>query len=190
MHRPVGRSGFIESRRGLTTVLKNKIKKIKLLALDVDGVLTDGKIIFDSAGKETKIFDVQDGFALVILKRAGYKTAIITARDSKVVHLRARDLNIDKTYVDAFPKLLAYEDLLRHFRLKDEHVCFVGDDLPDIQVLKRAGFAVAVNNACREVKAVADYVTKKQGGAGAVREIVELILETRGQWREVISQYT
>ena len=190
MHWSFGRSGFVESRRGLNQTLRNKITKIHLLALDVDGVLTDGKIIFDSTGKETKIFDVQDGFALIIFKRAGFKTAIITARDSKVVHLRAKDLNIDKTYVDAFPKLLAYEKLLKHFRLKDEQVCFVGDDLPDVQVLKRAGFAVAVKNACREVKNVADYVTKAQGGAGAIREVVELILEMRGQWRKIIVQYT
>lgn len=157
--------------------------------MDVDGVLTDGKIIFDSAGKETKIFDVQDGFALVIFKRAGYKTAIITARDSHIVHLRARDLNIDKTYVNAFPKLFAYEKLLKHFRSKDEEVCFVGDDLPDVQVLKRAGLAVAVKNACPEVKRTADYVTKKPGGTGAIREVVELILKANDQWQRIISQY-
>ncbi len=169
--------------------VSDKIKKIKVLALDVDGVLTDGKIVLDSRGEETKNFDVKDGFALVLLKHAGFKTAIITARASKVVSLRAKDLNMDKVYQDAFPKMGAYQALLRHFKVKDENVCFVGDDLPDIQVLKRVGFSVAVSNAVPEVKKAADYVTKNKGGNGAVREIIELILKTQGKWQKTFSTY-
>lgn len=169
--------------------MKERIKKIKLLALDVDGVLTDGKIIFDSAGKETKVFDVQDGFAIVIFKRAGFKTAILTARASKVVTLRARDLNIDRTYQDAYPKINAYKKMLRDFRLRDENVCFIGDDWPDWQVLKKVGFAVTVSNAAPEVKQSAHYITKKKGGRGAVREVIELILKTQGKWTKTLSLF-
>ena len=169
--------------------MKARIKKIKVLAMDVDGVLTDGKIIFDSGGKETKIFNVQDGFGIVILKRAGFKTAILTARASKVVTIRAKDLNIDKTYQDAYPKLEAYEKMLRGFSVKDEEVCFMADDLPDLQVLKRVGFAVAVSNAVPEIKRAAHYTTRKKGGRGAVREVIELILKTQGKWKEVFSRF-
>ncbi len=154
--------------------------------MDVDGVLTDGKIILDSEGREIKIFDVQDGFGLVMLRKAGVKTAILTARASEVVRHRAFDLKIDKVYQDAYPKLEFYKRLLRDFRLEDEEVCFMGDDWPDIEVLKRVGFAVSVPNAIPEAKEAADYVTKRKGGKGAVREVVELILKARGLRPEVI----
>ena len=170
-------------------MIRERIKKIKLLALDVDGVLTNGKIILDSAGKETKVFDVQDGFAIVIFKRAGFKTAILTARASKVVTLRARDLNIDRAYQNAYPKINAYKKMLNDFRLKDENICFIGDDLPDGQVLKRVGFAVAVSNAVPEIKKSVHYITKKRGGRGAVREVIELILKTQGKWDKILSSF-
>ena len=169
--------------------LAARIKKIKALVVDVDGVLTDGKIIFDSAGKETKNFNVYDGFGLVFLKRAGFKTAIITARGSKTVSLRAKDLNIDRTYQDAFPKLEAYKKFLKEFRLRDEQICFIADDLPDLQVLKRVGFAVSVSNGVDEIKRAAHYVTKKKGGGGAVRETIELILKAQGKWQGVLARY-
>ncbi|MFA5059815.1 MAG: HAD hydrolase family protein [Candidatus Omnitrophota bacterium] len=169
--------------------MDKRIKKIKVLALDVDGILTDGRIIFDSRGTETKFFDVQDGFGLVLFKRLGYKTAIITARASKVVALRAKDLNIDKVYQDAYPKMDAYKKMLRHFGVKDNQVCFVGDDLPDLPVLKKVGFAVTVPNGVAEVKKAAHYVTKKSGGKGAVREVIELILKTQGRWPDVLKRY-
>src|SRR5437867_2370031 len=103
--------------------MKERLKKIKVLVLDVDGVLTDGKIVIDSDGRETKNFDVQDGFGLVILRKTGIKTAILTARASPVVKNRAGDLKIDKVYQDAYPKLDFYEKLLRDFKVKDEEVC-------------------------------------------------------------------
>lgn len=169
--------------------MKERIKKIKVLALDVDGVMTDGKIIFDSQGNETKVFDVQDGFGIVFFKKAGFRTAILTARASKVVTLRANDLNIDRVYMDAFPKIEAYEKMLRELRVNDSQVCFISDDLTDLQVLKRAGFSVAVLNACPEVKKAAHYVTKRKGGEGAVREVIELILKTQNKWKKIISEY-
>ncbi len=169
--------------------MEERIKKIKVLALDVDGVLTDGRIIFDSKGVETKFFNVQDGFGLVLLKRAGLKTAIITARASKVVTLRAKDLNIDKVYQDAYPKSKAYASMLKAFKIKNEEVCFMGDDLPDLPILKQVGFAVSVPQAASEVKAAVHYVTNKNGGAGAVRETIELILKTQGKWQGILSKY-
>ena len=169
--------------------MKEKIKRIKVLALDVDGVLTDGKIIFDSLGQEVKIFNVHDGFGLVMLKKAGFKTAILTARASKAVEFRVRDLNIDKLYQDAHPKIHAYQQMLNEFAVKDGEVCFVGDDLPDLQILKRVGFAVVPPNAVAEVQKAADYITKNRGGQGAVREVVELILKTQGKWEKTVGHY-
>lgn len=169
--------------------LEKKIKKIVCLILDVDGVLTDGKIIVDHEGKETKVFDVQDGVGVVLFKKAGYQTAILSARSAEAVTVRARDLKIDKIYQDAYPKVNAYNQLLRDFNLRDEQVCFIGDDLPDICVLERVGFAVAVANAVDEVKRIAHYITKKQGGAGAVREVVELILKTHQKWSSTVNAY-
>ncbi len=156
--------------------------------MDVDGVLTDGKIIYDSKGNEIKNFDVQDGFGIVFFQQAGFKTAIITARSSKVVTLRAKDLKINKLYQDAFPKMMAYEKLLQELSLREEEVCFIADDLPDYAVLQRVGFAVAVANAVKEIKQTAHYVTRKSGGNGAVREVIELILKTQGKWAAIMER--
>ena len=171
------------------TSLQKRIQKIKLLALDADGVLTDGRIIYDSRGTEIKNFDVRDGFSLVLFQQAGFKTAILTARFSKVVSLRAQDLKVNKLYQNAYPKREAYQKLLKHFHLKDEEVCFVGDDLPDLSVLKRVGFAVAVKDAVPEIKKAAHYVTRKKGGRGAVREVVELILKTQNMWKSIMARF-
>ena len=167
--------------------MKDKINKIKVLALDVDGVLTDGKIIVDNKGNELKNFDVQDGFGIVFFKKAGFKTAIISARSTKAVSIRAKDLGIDKIYQNAYPKLKAYKKMLRDFKVNDEEVCFIGDDLPDLPVLEKVGFAATVPNAVQEVKQAADYITHKTGGAGAVRELIELILKTQGKWIKATS---
>ena len=171
----------------MNKTVMDKIQKIKVLVLDVDGVLTDGKIVIDAQGKEIKTFDVQDGFGIVLLGRVGFKTAIISARSATAVTVRAKDLKIDKVYQDAYPKVNAYVKLLNDFKVSDDEVCFVGDDLPDVGVLKRVGFAVAVANAVEEVKKEADYVTKKSGGAGAVREVIELILKNQGKWESTVA---
>jgi 3-deoxy-D-manno-octulosonate 8-phosphate phosphatase (KDO 8-P phosphatase) len=162
--------------------VKDALKKIKVVAMDLDGVLTDGRIIMDSNGVETKNFDVQDGFGIVFLRKCGIKTAILSARESGVVAHRAEDLKIDKVYVGAYPKLGAYERMLEEFKVRDEEVCFIGDDLADLAVMRRCGVSVAVANAVSEVKQIADYVTVRQGGRGAVRETVELILQAQGHW--------
>jgi 3-deoxy-D-manno-octulosonate 8-phosphate phosphatase (KDO 8-P phosphatase) len=172
----------------LSKILKEKIKKIKVLAMDVDGVLTEGRLIFDGEGRELKSFSVLDGFGIVILKRAGLKTAIITAGKSEVVRVRADYLHIDKLYLGAYPKIDAYEQMLKEFQVSDDEVCFIGDDLTDCQILKRVGVAVAVKNAVAETKKSAKLVTQRCGGDGAVREIIELILKTQGVWQKVIAQ--
>lgn len=167
--------------------LENKLKKIKLLILDVDGILTNGEIILDHDGNEIKIFNVQDGFGIVLLRQCGIKCAIITARYSKAVDARAKDLKIDKVYQDAKPKTIAYERLLKLMKLKDEEACFMGDDLTDLSVLKRVGLSVSVPNGVGEVKRLVDYVTSNEGGKGAVREMVELILKAQNKWKNIIS---
>jgi len=168
--------------------LKKRIEKIRLLIMDVDGVLTNGEIVIDHEGKELKVFHVQDGFSIVFFKRLGFKTAIISARGSEAVQFRAQDLGIDRVYMDVRPKTKAYEKLLEEFGLKDEEVCFLADDLPDVCVFKKVGFAVAVNNAVEEVKKISHYVTKKEGGKGAVREVIELILKVQGKWDNILKE--
>ena len=162
--------------------MNDALKKIKVVAMDVDGVLTDGRIIIDSNGVETKNFDVQDGFGIVFLKKCGIKTAVISSRASGVTAHRVKDLKIDKVYVGVYPKLSAYEDMLEEFKVLDEEVCFIGDDVADLGVMRRCGVSVAVANAVFEVKQIADHVTVRQGGRGAVREIIELILQAQGHW--------
>ena len=170
-------------------VRREKIKPIKLLILDVDGVLTDGKIIYNDRGEEIKAFHVRDGHGLKLLMRAGIGIALITGRKSKVVLHRARDLGIKNVYQKATNKIEVYEKILKGKKLKDENVGFVGDDLVDIPVLKRVGFSAAVGDAIPEVREVADYVASKKGGEGAVREICELLLKVQNKWEEITEKY-
>lgn len=168
---------------------REKIKPIKLLILDVDGVLTDGKIIYNDRGEEIKAFHVRDGHGLKLLMRAGIGIALITGRKSKVVLHRARDLGIKNVYQRVTNKIEVYEKILKGEKLKDENVGFVGDDLVDIPVLKRVGFSAAVGDAIPEVREVADYVASKKGGEGAVREICELLLKVQNKWEEITERY-
>ncbi len=161
---------------------KKNLKKLKVIAMDVDGVLTDGRIIYDGNGKELKFFDVQDGYGIACARHAGLKTAIISARSSAAVKARAKDLKFDRVYLDVYPKMAAYEKMLKAFGVTDDEVCFIGDDIPDYAILSRVGFAAAPQNAVIEVKNVADYVAERSGGRGAVREILEMILKAQGRW--------
>ncbi len=162
--------------------MQELLRKIKVLAMDVDGVLTDGRIIMDSDGREIKNFDVQDGMRIFLAHKAGLKTALISGRESGVVKHRAADLKIDKFFTGAYPKTACYEQMLKEFGVSDNEVCFVGDDLADLVILKRVGVAIAVANAVPQIKQVADYVTKRSGGKGAVMEVVEMILKAQGKW--------
>jgi 3-deoxy-D-manno-octulosonate 8-phosphate phosphatase (KDO 8-P phosphatase) len=166
-----------------------KAKKIKLLLLDVDGVLTDGKIVYDSKGSDMKFFDVHDGLGVYLLKKAGIPTILITAKGSKAIKPRARDMRVDMVFKDITPKSRVLNKILKKYRLTSDEICFAGDDLVDICLMKRVGFPVAVFNACPEVKKVASYITMKEGGRGAVRELAELILKTQGRWREMVGLY-
>jgi len=163
--------------------MNNVLKNMQVLVMDVDGVMTDGKIVFDSNGNELKFFCVKDGFGLARWHQLGKKSAIITARYSKPVEVRAKGLNIDLVFQDAYPKLEWYEKVLKEFGVKDEQVCYIGDDLADIPVMKRAGLGIAVANAAEETKGAADYVTKNAGGNGAVREVIEMILRSQDRWK-------
>lgn len=166
-----------------------KAKKIKLLILDVDGVLTDGKIYYGNYGDELKAFDVRDGMGLALMGPAGIETAIITAKKAKIIRLRAKDMGVKRVY-ENHSKLKIYTKLLRKFRLQNEEVCFIGDDLLDIPVLKDVGLPATVPGAAKEVKAVSSYVTQAGAGNGAVRELCEFILKSQGKWDEVIKKYT
>lgn len=166
-----------------------RIKKIKLLVLDIDGVMTDGRIIYSVYGDELKFYDVQDGFGITLLNRVGIKSVIVTAKKSRIVKLRCRDMRVARSYQGYFDKLIPLKDIVKRFGISEQEICFVGDDLIDIPVLKRVGFAVAVPNAVFEVKHAAHYVTQKSGGRGAVREICDLILKTQGKWEAATAAY-
>jgi 3-deoxy-D-manno-octulosonate 8-phosphate phosphatase (KDO 8-P phosphatase) len=166
-----------------------RVKKIKLLVLDVDGVLTDGRIIYGNYGDEIKNFDVNDGLGMFILKKTGIKIVILTAKASKVVAKRARELKVDKVYHDFHYKIEALHLIRKRFAVKDEQICFVGDDLIDIPVLSRVGLAICPPNAMREVKNICHLITEKSGGRGAVREVCELIMKSQGTWDEATKRY-
>jgi len=168
--------------------ITERAKKIRLLLLDVDGVLTDGRIIIGSYGDEIKNFDVKDGLGVVLLRKAGLRSAIITARSSRIVKIRARHLGIGKIYENHY-KIKSLNDIKRRFRVKEEEICFVGDDLIDIPILKRVGLAVTVPNAIKETKDIAHYITQAPGGKGAVREICEIILKAQGKWEKIVKRY-
>ena len=165
------------------------IEKVRLLILDVDGVLTDGGIYLDAEGRELKRFNVHDGTGIKWAMRAGLTVAIISGRDSAVVKARAKELGIEHVHVGAKIKLDAYDALMQGLPFNDSEVCYIGDDCPDLPVMRRVGYAVAVPNARDEVKQAAAHVTTSPGGSGAVRELVELILRSQGKWAGIMERY-
>lgn len=162
---------------------------IRLLLLDVDGVLTDGRIIYDSQGVETKAFDVKDGHGLKLLRRAGLQIGLITGRSSPVTRQRAEELQAEFLYQNAKDKREALAQVLEQSGLQPQQVAYVGDDLVDLPVLQQVGFAVAVADAVPEVKTRVHYVTARNGGCGAVREVCELLLRHQGLWGDVVARY-
>ena len=169
--------------------MQEKLSRIRLLLLDVDGVLTDGRIIFDNQGNELKAFDVKDGHGLKLLQRAGIKVGIITGRQSQVVSRRAAELGIEILHQKALTKLKPYEEILREEGLSDDQVAYVGDDLVDLPILRRVGFSVTVADAVPDLLTLVDYVTQKPGGRGAVREVCDLLLKQTGRWDELTCRY-
>ena len=155
-------------------------KKIKLLAMDVDGVLTDGSVTYDENGVEYKTFNVKDGHGIVRLNKSGFVTAIITARKNGTVQHRAENLNITEIYQGQKYKLPALEEIMAKYDLTFENVCYVGDDIPDICILDKVGMACCPNDAVKEVIDVCNFRSSINGGRGAVREICDYILEAQG----------
>jgi 3-deoxy-D-manno-octulosonate 8-phosphate phosphatase (KDO 8-P phosphatase) len=155
---------------------------INVLILDVDGVLTDGRLTYGPDGEITKTFHVQDGFALRCWHRLGHRSAILTGRDSPAVDRRARDLGIAAVRQGVADKLAVYGELQSELQAGDATICFVGDDSPDLGPMRRCAFPVAVANGTGPVKRLARYVTRRAGGDGAVAEVIELILRKQGRW--------
>ena len=168
--------------------LRAKLRRIKLLLCDVDGVLTDGTVLI-GGGMELKRFNIQDGLGLVAIRREGIKVGWISSRPSPATSQRADELKIDFIVQRKGSKVAAVDQLLSETGLGWEEVCFVGDDIVDIGPLQRAGVAIAVANAVAETKAAAEYVTKAPGGYGAVREVVELILTAQNKWRRIVASH-
>ena len=169
------------------STLITKAKALKLLILDVDGVLTTGAIYYGSDGFEMKGFHIHDGLGLKLLQQAGLLLAIISGKKSEAVARRLQELNIQHIYLGFEDKLPIYEKIKQELGLQDHEIAYMGDDLPDLPVLNEVGFAVAVSNAVAEVKKAADYVTEKRGGHGAVREVVEMILNVQGKWPQIVA---
>lgn len=165
------------------------LAEIKMLALDVDGVLTDGALIINADGSESKFFNSLDGHGIRMWQRAGLKVALISGRASVPTELRAEQLQIEYVFQDCHYKLPVVEQLLDKLGLSPANMAFIGDDLTDMPVMRYVGFGVAVANAVDEVKQCADYVTTRPGGSGAVREVIEYILKNSGRWQELMKRY-
>ena len=169
--------------------IERRASRIKLLLMDCDGVLTDGRLWLTEDGDEQKSFNTHDGLGLSLLHRAGLKSGIITGRSSKAVARRARELGVEFVCQGNPDKTAAFEQVLQKAGLEESEVAFVGDDLPDIPIMKRAELAVAVADAVEETRSVAHYVTRANGGRGAVREVIEIILKSQGRWHDLIEDY-
>lgn len=166
-----------------------KIKKIKLLLLDVDGVLTDGSIILGESNQEIKIFNIKDGMGIKLAQASGIEVGIITGRTSEAVKRRAEELDIKILYQGQPDKLKAHDQIKANCGLTDDQIAYIGDDLNDIKLLQKVGLSFTVHDACDEVKTEVDYVTKRPGGKGAIREAIELILKRQGKWEALIQKY-
>ena len=173
----------------LTGDLLEKIKNIKVLLLDVDGVLTDGRIIIDDEGRETKHFNVKDGHGIKMLMRYDIDVILLTGRTSKVVAHRASELGIGEVYQGALKKLEVFEEILKKRGISGASIAYVGDDVVDVPILRRVGFSATVADAEEVIKEVVDYVSAKSGGRGAVREICDIILKAKGHWPDVAARY-
>lgn len=172
-----------------TPDLQARAAKIELLLLDVDGVLTDGRIVYTADRVEIKRFHVRDGSGLKFWHNLGKRSAIISGRTSRAVELRAAELGIALVFQGQSDKLSAFAAVLVEAGLRADQVCAIGDDLPDLPVLRRAGLAIAVADACAEVRDAADYVTAMPGGRGAVRDAIEWLLKLQGRWDGIVAEF-
>jgi 3-deoxy-D-manno-octulosonate 8-phosphate phosphatase (KDO 8-P phosphatase) len=169
--------------------IERRASRIKLLLMDCDGVLTDGRLWLTDNGDEQKSFNTKDGLGLALLHRAGLRSGIITGRKSLGVQRRAQELGIEFLRQGDEQKIAAFEEVLQLAGVNEDEVAFVGDDLSDIPLMRRAEFAVAVSDSVEEARAVAHYVTQAEGGRGAVREVIEIILKSQGRWNDLVEGY-
>jgi 3-deoxy-D-manno-octulosonate 8-phosphate phosphatase (KDO 8-P phosphatase) len=169
--------------------VQERAKSVRLIVMDVDGVLTDGRIVYGAAGDELKSFSVKDGLGLRAAHRAGLVTAILTSRSSGAVARRAAELGISEIHQGVAEKVGTYESLLERYGVTDEAVAYLGDDLNDLPLLARAGLSAAPADAAEEVKSRVSYVAARAGGHGMVREVIELILKAQGKWHGIIQEH-
>jgi 3-deoxy-D-manno-octulosonate 8-phosphate phosphatase (KDO 8-P phosphatase) len=168
---------------------EQRCQSIELILSDVDGVLTDGGVIFDNQGIEIKRFHIRDGLGIKLWQRAGYRFGVVTARNSHIVKVRAAELGIDIIRQGFEQKLPTIREIMQQLRLMPEQVCYIGDDLTDLAAIQTVGLGVAVADAATEVRTSAHYVTKLPGGSGAVREAIEFILKAKQRWGDLILKY-
>ena len=161
---------------------KHLLPKIKTFIFDVDGVLTDGKILINSDGELLRSFDTKDGYAMKCALVKGFKVAIITGGRNEAVRERFKELGVIDIYLGAHHKLDAYQDLMDNYDLNPEEILYIGDDIPDIPVMEKVGLGCCPADAASDVKAMADYVSHKKGGEGCVRELIEQVLRVQGKW--------
>lgn len=171
------------------TVVLEKAQACQLLVLDVDGVLSDGKLVFDNNGVETKSFNVKDGLGIKLLQQFGVEVAIITGRTSHIVEKRASSLGIKHIIQGREDKGAALKDLATSLNIAFENCAYMGDDLPDLSAMMQVGFSVAPSNAHKEVKKRVDYVTSLAGGEGAVRQLCDMLLQAQGRYDEAIASF-
>jgi 3-deoxy-D-manno-octulosonate 8-phosphate phosphatase (KDO 8-P phosphatase) len=169
--------------------LPDLCRNIELILSDVDGVLTDGGIWYDNQGVELKGFHIRDGLGIKLWQRAGFRFGLLTARTSHIVKLRAQELGIEIVRQGFENKLPVARDILHELNLAPQQVCYIGDDLTDLPVIRHVGFGVAVADAAADVRAAAAYVTEAPGGRGAVRELIELVLKAKSRWEDVVQKY-
>jgi 3-deoxy-D-manno-octulosonate 8-phosphate phosphatase (KDO 8-P phosphatase) len=176
----------------ISAQLKKRAQQIKVLLMDVDGTITNGAVTLlsmpDGSAMEIKTFDAHDGQGMTLARTAGIRTGVITGRESAALRRRCKEMGIEFVYEKQPQKIPAYEEVLKKAGVTDSEVAYLGDDLPDLTVMRRVGLAVAVGDAAAEVKKAAHYTTKAAGGRGALRELVELILKSKGIWEEMIDK--
>jgi|HubBroStandDraft_6_1064221.scaffolds.fasta_scaffold36001_1 3-deoxy-D-manno-octulosonate 8-phosphate phosphatase (KDO 8-P phosphatase) len=191
-HVPISLEAFLARSSSISAKLKKRAAQIKLILMDVDGTMTDGGVTLlsqsDGTALEIKTFDAHDGQGLTLAHSAGLRTGCITGRESAALLRRAHEMKMEFIYLKQPVKMPAYEEILRSAGVTDSVVAYIGDDLPDIPLLRRVGLAVAVGDAVPEVKKAAHYTTKALAGHGAVREAVELVLKSKGIWEAMIDK--
>lgn len=167
----------------------NKAKQVKLVIFDVDGVLTNGTLIYGPNGTESKMFHVHDGMGMRLLLKTGVEIAIITARSSDVVAKRMQDLQVKYVFQGCTDKVIAYDELKQKLNINDHEIAYVGDDLPDLPLLRRVGLAISVPNAPKFIQQYATWITQAKGGKGAAREVCELLMQAHGTYEQTINAY-